>query len=968
MKKFFHYFIIGITAVSLLSCAKEIANPENEPVPGEEAVVVVNPNAVPMVFNATKENPDTKSNISGNSILWEDSDKIAIFDGTALNEFTASSVSGTGASFSGSAEPVSEYYAVAPYEAATNLSTANTRISITVPHNQVVIGSHCVDSKALVSTAVASGTTDLDFENQFALMKVKITKSNIIGVTVKGNNDESIAGSAHFYYAGDGAPKVDLSNAGQKSVNLTYKATASSSNSAFPTGDYYIVIWPKDFPSGYSVIITDEDGGISLKSTSAAQSFSRNGGQNLSTIDDATFCPSVIMNAAQLKMWRRLAEAGVYSEGDEVKLGADIDLAGYTWKPVTEFLGVFDGQGHKIYNFTVSSDVERVGFIGTLGSTNGEAAELKNVIFGSSNGSSADGSSSITAVGASSRYVGIVGYPAKNSSISNVTNFVPITMGTDVNRGKHYTGGIAGGTASGVSISGCTNKAPIVDNSAFADFGGSAIGGISGNMGDNVHITSCVNEGTVTNNCGDVAYIGGIAGLLISTTPVIEECSNSGKISNMAASLQELNSDNTSKVGGEWQIGVGGIAGCIGNASIIKCSNSAEVIQIGVVEESGAYARLVAGGGSEVDSRPCIGGIVGVACRTGAKILGCTNSGRPRIETNKQYCAAMGGIVGATSNANKTCTVLITKADDGTKTVNNADIDEKNSRGAQTQYSCYMGGIVGIGASSNLTISFCENNGNIFTSQSQNQGTFRCGGIAGMVYISTLTDCVNNGRIQVHGGGTSVTAQCGGICGGSYGDYPKILQRCTNNGEIGLYKVKNGSTVGGILAEWNPKQTDVIDCISSGKITTGNMNSYPTDRNAQTVQDVEFGGLFGRVRSGNSAQAKVCEGCIVNCEMLVNGTSMKYKGLLFGRHYDDKKVTIGSSASPVMITTGAKILVGANANPESPTTVSFSNLSDTYPYIQGASCRAYSTTDGTSDTGKLELHLSLVTPAQAGIN
>jgi len=588
------------------------------------------------------------------------------------------------------------------------------------------------------------------------------------------------------------------------------------------------------------------------------------------------------------------------------------------------------------------------------------------VVFGSEDGSSADGSSSITAAGADSRYVGLVGYAGINSIISGVTNFVPITMGTNVAKAMHYTGGIAGGTGSSSTFTSCTNKAPVIDNSSYANFGGSAIGGIIGSLNNTVSVTSCVNEGAVTNNCDDTAYIGGIAGVGISTDPVIENCSNSGNVTNAAASMQQLNNDNTSKVGGEWQIGVGGIAGCIGNVSVIKCSNSGEIVQSGLIDWDGAYDRLE----TDVDSRACVGGIVGVACRTGAEIKGCTNNGRPRFEaaSANHDCAAMGGIVGAVSNAAKTCSVIITKADDGTKTINNADIDEKSSRGAQTDYSCYMGGIVGIGASSNLTVSFCENNGAILTSQSQNQGTFRCGGICGMVYISTISDCVNNGRLQIHGGGTGVTAQCGGICGGSYGDYPKIIERCTNNGQVGLYKIKNGSTLGGILSEWNPKQTDIIDCVSSGKVTTGNMNSYPTDRNAQTVQDVEFGGLFGRVRSGNSAQAKSCTGCVVNCEMLVNGTSMKYKGLIFGRHYDDKLVTIGADGDPVMITTNAKILQGANANPESPTTVSFSTLSDTYPYIQGVNCRAYSTTNGTSNTDKLVLYLSLVTPAQAGIN
>ena len=957
MKKIYILIAMGLASIALVSCKKEIALQDEE--------VVKVGNKVQMTFNAVGE--ATKADISGSSILWDDDDAIAIFDGSDLQQFDLISGDGTkNAQFSGSAASAANYYAVAPYEAATNLSTANNRISITIPHNQTIIGDHCVSKEALVSVADASGTTNLDFTNQFALLKVTISQSDIVGVTLVGNNDESIAGSNHYYYAGDGAPKVDLTNAGQKKINLTYKASAAASSSAFPVGDYYIALWPTNFTEGYALIMTKSDGSRALRSTSSAQNFARNGGQDASTVDNGTFCPSIIMTAAQLKTWRRLASRGIYEEGEEVKLGADIDLDGYAWTPVPEFLGIFNGQGHKIYNFTISSDADRVGFISTLGSSGGgEAAVLKDVVFGSSDGSSADGSSSITATGASSRYVGIVGYAQKNTTIENVTNFVPITIASTVTRAKHYLGGIAAIANSDVSITNCSNKAPITDNATVVDqHGGSCIGGILGTYGSaGTVVSGCSNSGAINNTCQDVAYIGGINGACIGTSLTIENCTNSGKVTNSAASQQELNSDNSSKVGGEWQIGLGGIVGCLGNASVIKCTNTAEIIQNVCIEENDAYDEL----GTETDTRPAIGGIVGVACRSGATIKGCTNEGRPRIESVQQYSAAIGGILGVSSNANKNCTVLITKADDGTRTVNNANIDEKNSRGAQTQYSCYQGGIVGLGASSKLTVEFCTNNGNIMTSQSQNQGTFRAGGICGMVYISTVQDCVNNGYIQVHGGGTSVTAQCGGICGGSYGDYPKIIARCTNNGSIGPYKVKNGSSIGGILAEWNPAQTDVIDCVSSGKVTTGNMNSYPTDRNAQTIQDIEIGGLFGRVRSNNVAQAKVCEGCIVNCEMLVNGTSRKYKGLLFGRHYDNKKVTIGSAASPILITTTSKILVGANENPESPSTVSFSTLSDTYPYIQGVSCRAYDATNGTSNTSTLELHLSLVTAAQAGI-
>ena len=962
MKKFFHYFIIGITAVSLLSCAKEIATEENVNVPSEEEVVVVNPNAVPMVFNATKENPDTKSNISGNSILWEDSDKIAIFDGTALNEFTASSVSGTGASFSGSAEPVSEYYAVAPFEAATNLSTANTRISITVPHNQVVIGSHCVDSKALVSTAVASGTTDLDFENQFALMKVTITKDNIIGVTVKGNNDESIAGSAHFYYAGDGAPKVDLSNAGQKSVNLTYKATASSSNSAFPTGDYYIVIWPKDFSSGYSVILTDEDGGKSLKSTSSSQSFSRNGGQNLSTVDDATFCPSVITTAAQLKMWRRVAEAGMYEEGEEVKLGADINLGGYAWKPVTQFLGIFNGQNHKIYNFTISSDAANVGFIGTLGSSNGEEAVLKDVVFGSSNGTSHDGTSSITVTGDRSgwTYGGIVGYAQKKTTISGVTNFMPVTVAASVT-GKHAAGGISGsgngGDGNGITITECHNYGAITDNSASTVAENSAIGGILGATdGSNTMVSNCINHGEVHNYCVGVSRLGGIVGKAWDSKITISECTNEGNITNEAASVTDKTSswDNA--------VGVGGILGAFtnknGGAVINKCSNSGALTMTASPNES---------------YRTTYGGIVGNITYA-ATVKGCTNTGKFDESVSCDALLAVGGIVGLANTSG----FILTKADDDTPNTNSGELWHRKHH-----YESYYGGIVGLANSSNY-IEYCINHGRIISDPSgQSYAKFHAGGICGAA-VKIIRNCTNNGYIFTYAG--KLTSIIGGICGGEKS--PSQVIDCVNNGYLSPFNAANSgsgdykgpSVCGGILAILNPNTTTVRSCTNTGMITTGDFyrngsgNDTGTLRSFQS-KDYYMGGLFGYVNAPTADVTNATD-CIVACTFgQKTGSSGKdnYKGIIAGEVKSKSstayKVEFGTSTNPVLIVNTTNFHYGTDANPavitqgDIITTTALANK-----WLMGSVSDLYDATNGSSDASKVDFHYSIVTAAQAGIN
>ncbi|MBR0292369.1 MAG: hypothetical protein IJQ79_09610, partial [Bacteroidales bacterium] len=223
MKKYLFFILAGLLAI--VSCEKETQTDIVEPQDGPEAQT----NLVPMTFKASLEDLGTKSDIADDFILWESSDKIAIFDGTdTFKKFTVSelSPSGKGAEFSGSAASASSYVAVAPYSAATNISTENSRISIKIPSTQTVIGSHCVDSESLVSTAVADGTTDLAFENQFALLKVRIDRSDVASVTLTGNNGESINGTNHFYYGGEGAPRMDYSNAAGYKITLVYKADA----------------------------------------------------------------------------------------------------------------------------------------------------------------------------------------------------------------------------------------------------------------------------------------------------------------------------------------------------------------------------------------------------------------------------------------------------------------------------------------------------------------------------------------------------------------------------------------------------------------------------------------------------------------------------------------------------------------------------------------------------------------------
>ena len=945
MHKYLFSFVTGILLVA--SCTKEAA-PDTVVFADREAGLVE------MSFVANAEGLQTRADIDGNFVLWESGDEIAVFDGSAFNRFTASSVSADGksAQFSGSAQSADGYWAVAPYSSATNISTENSRISIKIPGTQTVIGSRCVDPGALVSTASDNGSGVLTFTNQFSLMKVRIDRSDVASVTLTGNNGESINGTNHFYYGGEGAPRMDYSNAAGYKITLVYKADAGSENSAFPAGEYYIALWPNTFEKGYSIIVTTTDGSKSIKTKSSPQSLVRNGGQNLSVVDDGTPCPPVIMNADQLKMWRRLASAGVYAEGDEVKLGADIDLGGYAWKPVEQFLGIFDGQGHKIYNFTVSNPSDnRIGFIRTLGSSAGQAAVLKDVVFGSSDGSSPDGSSSIqlsNPTADSWSYAGVIGYAHKNSLVENVSTFIPVTASSDVTT-RHAVAGIAGAAGEGATLKSCVNYADITDNAACETKEDSAVGGILGSTGNaDVSLLSCSNEGILFNNCIGVSCIGGIVGKSSGTGMLVQECSNTANIINAAPCVGSTK--------GNWDISIGGIMGLMGNTTTVdRCTNS------GVLHSDASL---------NADYDVCYGGIVGATTKNGSVIKGCTNSAEICYE-DKEFASylAAGGILGYSRGS-----VTITKADDGTLTTNTGQYFQRRNHGQHM----YVGGIAGlVEKQESSVIEFCSNEGRIvgFGDQTSTKKEFYAGGICGGADSGTIRDCINAGFLIARDG--DHIAYFGGIAG-SKNKYPASVLRCVNNGAVSGYNSSGSTRAGGLLAVFQPDKTEVRDCVSNCLITTGNVYTNASGNTAGEPvyfqnKDYYKGGLFGEVLVPKADVTDNVTGCVVNCTLSNKSASKDgWTGIIAGQTKSTSstafKLIFGTASDPVLIVNTCKIEYGSDANPAEITPGDVINTeANACKWLMGAESKLYDAASGSSNKGIVDFNFQVVSAAQAGI-
>ena len=211
-------------------------------------------------------------------------------------------------------------------------------------------------------------------------------------------------------------------------------------------------------------------------------------------------------------------------KGVTVYLENDLDLNGEAWKPLGYnvgstgpncFEGIFDGQGHVIDNFKVedatSQGLLTLGFFGTV-----KEATIKNLIIGSK--------ATVTYTGTTgdARTGGLVGCLA--TGVCTVDNCYVLAT---VSSATQYAGGICGAL---------NGKESVIKNTTFAGnvTGAQRVGGILGYLGNtSMTIDNCRNTGTVTNTgSGSNCYTGGIVGMLNNKVGVcvVSNCINNGEI------------------------------------------------------------------------------------------------------------------------------------------------------------------------------------------------------------------------------------------------------------------------------------------------------------------------------------------------------------------------------------------------------------------------------------------------------
>ena len=826
-----HHKLLLLAALSplLFACTAEPVQETAPAAPAEGRETIF--------LTAVAESGTSKTTLDFPSVKWEDSDQIAVFDGTSKNIFTIPEGGnhGTSASFTGTvAQGASELYAVSPASAGNALE--GSQITINLPSVQTIPAGLTASPDALVCVAKAQQGS-IQFRNVVSLIKISISTDNISSAIISGTN---LAGLA----------KVNSDGTIAQTLQTTGSVELRPSAATFAPGDYYAAILPGSTPAGsFSVTLIRTDALSCTRTSTRAQTFTRNGCQSVGDISAEASWSNIIYTKAQLFAWN--ASRNASDASDAPILGADIDMEMDPWTP-KNFAGTFDGRGHKLYNISVTSNT----YSGFLRELTGSAS-VKDLIIGSSDGETYDGQSIIKHSKSANNYTwyyaGAIAKASGSSTVSNVTNFATVEVASD-DTGKSRVGGIVGNWNSTGTLKGCTNYGAVRNNAATtgqagqsdATTNGSLVGGVLGFFDVRSTIEDCSNYGPVTTVNPGVSAIGGVVGY-DGRGSTVKNCTNGGEVKHQAQTLMadtavggivayakgasstfgsiqtSSNSGAVSACGNSFVIRVGGVSGYTDYYNVSDCSNS------GAVSYSNASAttQYIA--------------IAGICAHTyhGCIISSCTNLGP--VSADKPQVNRVGGIVGTlNSSAARNCT-------------NKGAVSLNNSSRAITNWQS-VGGIAGFaeGTTDIREITDCTNEGSVNvvvnTTGRDTPGRVAVGGIVGDPHTAfAIIGNVNKGQVTLQNKHTSAPyAYAGGIFGFDAGSSEGSSVKSNHNyGAVSVVSGKDGySGAGGLFG-----------IISNAILNTDN-------RHYGQVSGTVAGGVAG-VNACNF-KAIVCDAATVN--------------------------------------------------------------------------------------------------------
>lgn len=273
MKRLFRYLVLVVMITA--GCVK-VEHPE-----------LLDPHSP--IFRVSLDNSQTKTYVDENySLFWHAEDRVSVFHKTTLNQeyiFSGSTGATSGnlikadTENSGIGTPISANYAVYPYSQET-LFLNGEKISVILPSVQYY-AENSFGKGANPMVAVSSATDDmfLPFMNICGYLKLRLygEEFRVRYITVNGNSGEKLSGRGIVSAEHLNPPAVEMASDAETGVTLDCgKEGILLGASEGDAVDFWIVLPPQEFSSGFTVTIIDHKGRSVMKSATGKVEIKRN--------------------------------------------------------------------------------------------------------------------------------------------------------------------------------------------------------------------------------------------------------------------------------------------------------------------------------------------------------------------------------------------------------------------------------------------------------------------------------------------------------------------------------------------------------------------------------------------------------------------------------------------------------------------------------------------------------------------
>ena len=237
------------------------------------------------IFYASIEETSTKVYVDDSfRVLWNADDRVSIFDKYTYNQeyrFTGEDGDNAG-SFKRipgedfvTGNALDLVYSVYPYQPSTKISNDGV-LTVVLPAEQ----GYRENSFGLKANTMVSVTKDnqLLFKNLCGYLAIKLYGEDeaITSLTIKGNNEELLAGKATVNASVDDVPTLSFDAPATREITLCFDTPVPLGTTAETATVFWLVVPPTTFDKGFTLRVTDEKGILFEKSSTKQLEIRRN--------------------------------------------------------------------------------------------------------------------------------------------------------------------------------------------------------------------------------------------------------------------------------------------------------------------------------------------------------------------------------------------------------------------------------------------------------------------------------------------------------------------------------------------------------------------------------------------------------------------------------------------------------------------------------------------------------------------